>query len=87
LKLSIFDVADVNNPKEIAKFNIGDRGTSSEALYEPKAFLFDSAKGLLVLPVDLYLINQTATSKNSAASTDNCQLHINDSTWRNWHRL
>jgi inhibitor of cysteine peptidase len=62
LKLSIFDVADVNNPKEIAKFNIGDRGTSSEALYEPKAFLFDSAKGLLVLPVDLYLINQTATS-------------------------
>jgi inhibitor of cysteine peptidase len=62
LKLSIFDVADVNNPKEIAKFNIGDRGTNSEALYEPKAFLFDSVKGLLVLPVDLYLINQTATS-------------------------
>jgi inhibitor of cysteine peptidase len=62
LKLSIFDVANVNSPKEIAKFNIGDRGTSSEALYEPKAFLFDSAKGLLVLPVDLYLINQTATS-------------------------
>jgi uncharacterized secreted protein with C-terminal beta-propeller domain len=62
LKLSIFDVADVNNPKEIAKFNIGDRGTSSEALYEPKAFLFDNAKSLLVLPVDLYLINQTATS-------------------------
>jgi inhibitor of cysteine peptidase len=62
LKLSIFDVADVNNPKEIAKFNIGDRGTSSEALYEPKAFLFDSSKGLLILPVDLYLINQTATS-------------------------
>jgi uncharacterized secreted protein with C-terminal beta-propeller domain len=62
LKLSIFDVADVNNPKEMAKFNIGDRGTSSEALYDPKAFLFDSSKGLLVLPVDLYLINQTATS-------------------------
>jgi inhibitor of cysteine peptidase len=62
LKLSIFDVADVNNPKEIAKFDIGDRGTTSEALYEPKAFLFDSSKGLLVLPVDLYLINRTATS-------------------------
>ena len=94
LKLSIFDVADVNNPKEIAKFNIGDRGTSSEALYEPKAFLFDSSKGLLVLPVDLYLINQTATSiitghtrKNTATSTDDPKLHINDSTWRNWHRL
>jgi uncharacterized secreted protein with C-terminal beta-propeller domain len=62
LKLSIFDVADVNNPKEIAKFNIGDRGTSSEALSNPKAFLYDNSKGLLVLPVDLYLINQTATS-------------------------
>jgi len=62
LKLSIFDVADVNNPKEIAKLNIGDRGTSSQALYDPKAFLYDNSKGLLVLPVDLYLINQTATS-------------------------
>jgi hypothetical protein len=31
-------------------------------LHGIRAFLFDSSKGLLILPVDLYLINQTATS-------------------------
>ena len=62
LKVSLFDVTNVNAPKEIAKYIIGDRGTNSEALYEPKAFLFDQSKNLLVLPVDLYLKVATATS-------------------------
>jgi uncharacterized secreted protein with C-terminal beta-propeller domain len=64
LKLSLFDVANVNAPKEIASYKIGDRGTNSEALYDPKAFLFDASKNLLVIPVDLYLINATATTPN-----------------------
>jgi inhibitor of cysteine peptidase len=61
LKLSIFDVTNVNSPVEMAKYIIGDRGTNSEALYEPKAFLFDKSKNLLFLPVDLYLIDRTTT--------------------------
>jgi hypothetical protein len=63
--LSLFDVSDVNAPKEVGKIIIGDRGTSSEALYDAKAFLFDKTKNLLVIPVDLYLIDQTANTSPS----------------------
>ncbi len=54
VKLSLFDVSDVSNPKEIAKVAIGDRGTDSEALRDHKAFLFNRDKGLLVIPIMLY---------------------------------
>ncbi|MAG47263.1 hypothetical protein CL617_01540 [archaeon] len=58
LKMSLFDVTDPNNPKEVAKVNIGDRGTDSEALRDHKAFLFDREKELLVIPVSLHEINR-----------------------------
>ena len=47
LKISIFDVSDVANPKETAKIVIGDRGTDSYALHDHKAFLFDKKKGII----------------------------------------
>jgi inhibitor of cysteine peptidase len=53
LKLSLFDVTNVNAPIEIAKYNVEGDYTSSDALYEPKAFLFDKAKELLVIPVSI----------------------------------
>jgi uncharacterized secreted protein with C-terminal beta-propeller domain len=53
VKVSLFDVSDVANPKEIAKYEIGDRGTDSPVLYDHKAFLFDRSKNLLVLPVSV----------------------------------
>ncbi|MFC5530932.1 beta-propeller domain-containing protein [Cohnella yongneupensis] len=53
LKLAMFDVTDVNNPKEMFKEVIGDRGTNSELLSNPKALLFSKAKGLLAFPVEL----------------------------------
>jgi inhibitor of cysteine peptidase len=51
VKISLFDVSDVSNPREIAKFEIGDRGTDSPVLRDHKAFLFSRAKNLLVIPV------------------------------------
>jgi len=51
VKLALFDVSDVENPKEIDKYEIGDSGTDSEALREHKAFLFDKEKNILVIPV------------------------------------
>ena len=53
LKIALFDVSDFENPKEVAKIIIGDRGTDSPALYDHKAFLFDKEKELLVIPVSL----------------------------------
>ncbi len=51
VKISLFDVSDVENPKELDKYEIGDRGTESPVLSDHKAFLFDKSKNLLVLPV------------------------------------
>ncbi len=51
VKLALFDVSDVANPKQVGKYEIGRRGTDSEALQDHKAFLFDRKKNLLVIPV------------------------------------
>jgi len=51
VKISLFDVSDVKKPKEIAKYEIGDRGTDSPILRDHHALLFDKSKNLLVLPV------------------------------------
>jgi len=51
VKISLFDVSDVSRPKEMAKYEIGDRGTDSPILRDHKAFLFDKSKNLLVIPV------------------------------------
>jgi inhibitor of cysteine peptidase len=53
MKVAIFDVTDVANPREMHKVVIGDRGTDSYALSDHKAFLFDREKNLLVLPIQL----------------------------------
>jgi uncharacterized secreted protein with C-terminal beta-propeller domain len=50
LKLALFDVSDVENPKQLDKVEIGDAGTDSPALSDHRAFLFDKNKNLLVLP-------------------------------------
>ncbi len=60
VKLSLFDVTDVANPREISTLVIGDRGTESEAIRDHRAFLFDRDRGLLVLPIDLALIDRDA---------------------------
>jgi inhibitor of cysteine peptidase len=51
VKLSLFDVSNVNAPTEIAKYIVEGDYTDSEALQEPKAFLFDKQKELLVIPI------------------------------------
>lgn len=50
LKISLFDVSDVQNPEEIAKYTADSRYSSSSAEYEHRAFLFSKEKNLLVIP-------------------------------------
>ena len=50
LKLALFDVTDVEHPKQIDKVEIGDSGSDSAALSDHRAFLFDKNKNLLVIP-------------------------------------
>lgn len=51
VKISLFDVSDIEHPVENAKIVIGDRGSDSYALSDHKAFLFDKEKGMLVIPI------------------------------------
>ncbi len=53
VKLSLFDVTNVNAPVEIAKYIVQGDYSYSQAQYDPKAFLFDKAKELLVIPVSV----------------------------------
>lgn len=64
MKLSLFDVSDVNNPVELFKTNIGDRGTDSEALYNHKALLFAREKNLLAFPVSVCEVNEQSVKYN-----------------------
>ena len=69
VKLSLFDVSDPLNPKEISKFNIGDRGTYSDVLTDHKAFLFSKSKNLLVIPVSLHEIDREKYAGEIPANT------------------
>lgn len=53
VKVSLFDVSDVENPIEVDNWIVGERGSESEASYNHKSVLFDKEKGILVLPVSV----------------------------------
>src|SRR5512137_2520433 len=79
VKLSLFDVTNVNAPIEVAKYIVKGDYSYSEAQYDPKAFLFDLSKQLLVIPVQVTTygvisgggnaIPPTSTTPNSTATT------------------
>ncbi len=62
MKVAVFEVTDVNNPVEMSKVLIGDRGTDSELLHNHKALLFSREKNLLAFPVTLMEIEGTSSS-------------------------
>ncbi|MEM1585954.1 MAG: beta-propeller domain-containing protein [Candidatus Bathyarchaeia archaeon] len=51
LKISLFNVSDIEDPKEISKIVIGDRGTDSPVLRDHHAFLLDEKRKLLIIPI------------------------------------
>jgi len=59
LKISLYDVTDKSAPTELAKYEIGNRGTDSSVLTDHRAFLFDQERNLLALPVSLAIVNQS----------------------------
>ncbi len=54
MKMALFDISDVTNPKEISHVVIGDNRTSSAILDNPKALLFSKEKELIAIPVNNY---------------------------------
>jgi len=68
-KMSLFDVTDISKPVEMYKEVIGDRGTYSEVLNNPKALLFDKDKGLMAFPITVYEIPKTDICSEQTYST------------------
>jgi len=65
IKIALFNVADVNNPKVTDDIIIGDSSTQSEALYNHKAFFFDKTRGVLSIPIsgDIKSLDNITSSK------------------------
>lgn len=70
MKMALFDVTDVNNPKEMFSTKIGDSRTYSSVLENHKALLFSKEKSLLAIPINNYNsdINVTLSSDNISDS-------------------
>lgn len=66
MKVALFDVSDVKNPKQMYSTAIGDRGTDSEILSNHKALLFSKDKNLLAFPVTVAEVR----NKQAAPSTE-----------------
>ena len=68
IKIALFNVADVNNPKVADQIIIGDSSTNSESLYNHKAFFFDKTNGILSIPIngDVKNLNEISNSKRIA---------------------
>ncbi len=54
MKMALFDISDVRNPKQISQTVIGDSRTTSAILTNPKALLFSKEKELIAIPVNNY---------------------------------
>ena len=54
LKMVMFDITDLNNPKELFKVAIGDRYTSSTLTYNHKSLLFSKEKNIIAFPLTSY---------------------------------
>jgi uncharacterized secreted protein with C-terminal beta-propeller domain len=51
VKISMFDVTNFENPKEIDTIVIGNSSTDSEALYNHKSLLLDKQKDVMSIPI------------------------------------
>jgi len=61
LKISLFNVTDPKQPTETSRYLIGGPGTSSPAINDHKAVLFDKTLSLLVIPVEITAQPQDTT--------------------------
>lgn len=60
MKMALFDVSDVNNPKQISETTIGDASTKSAILNNHKALLFSKERELIAIPVTSYKTDVTS---------------------------
>lgn len=68
MKMALFDVSNVSEPKAISTMVIGDRRTTSAILTNPKALLFSKEKELLAIPINNYSSDFETTNSDDISS-------------------
>jgi inhibitor of cysteine peptidase len=53
LKIDLYNVRDVKNPRQEATLTLGGAGSSAEALSNPRAFVYYKEKNLLLMPATI----------------------------------
>jgi uncharacterized secreted protein with C-terminal beta-propeller domain len=61
LKISLFKVYENGSSAQVAKLDIGDRGTDSPALSDHLAFTYDPTRNVTVIPLTLCLVSGNQT--------------------------
>jgi uncharacterized secreted protein with C-terminal beta-propeller domain len=64
LRLALFDISDLTDPRELYGVTIGDEHTESTLLHDFKALLFSKKKGFIAFPVSEYLRNDGTKAFN-----------------------
>ncbi len=65
LKVSLFDVSNVNSPQSLYDYVLPVQYVYSTAQWEHKAFLFSREKNLMVVPASYYNYQNNANGPNS----------------------
>lgn len=63
VKISLFDVRDPANPKEVDKKVVGLANSSTLVQTDHKAFLWDATRNLLSLPINVYTADDKSSNK------------------------
>ena len=51
MKMSLFDISDSKNPKEVSNVKLGDKGTYTEAIYNHKVLLISKKENIIAFPI------------------------------------
>lgn len=68
MKMALFDVTDISNPKMISEEVIGDSKTNSTVLENHKALLLDKERNLLAIPIKNYTTDLSITENDDISS-------------------
>lgn len=74
VQILLFDVSNVSNPVTVGNFTVLGEFSDTPVLREHKAFLFDKAKELLVIPVSIYDYSKAFWQGVYIFNTTNCEL-------------
>ena len=78
LKVDLYDVADVANPTRLSSYTLGGQGSYSDALTNPRAFVWNADRKTLLLPVTLYEKVSTGSYENKDAFQGLVALSVDD---------